>query len=212
MNNAELPRECSEEGWAKLRSWGVLKGEIVDDLWVSVLLPQGWRKDDTSGYWSSLVDQEGHVRAAIFYKGDFYDRAAHMDVRLHRYSIEPHYFGCDPESLGYNIKDNVLDNIHVSFPSAYWGYLEGSASLVVGLIHPDGNFYYAPSGTGKDAHFTKSRNAKFATKISRKSFYDNFHNAPDNQIQCRGELDAVENLLKPEVAALVEELNLASDW
>lgn len=70
---------------------GIVFGENVDDLFVQVTLPEGWKKEPTEhNMWSKLLDDKGRERAAIFYKAAFYDRKAHMTI-TRRYS-----FGCQP--------------------------------------------------------------------------------------------------------------------
>jgi hypothetical protein len=50
-----------------------------DELFVDVVLPEGWAIIPTShAMWSDLVDAGGVKRAGIFYKAAFYDRKAHM--------------------------------------------------------------------------------------------------------------------------------------
>lgn len=58
---------------------GLVVGKDIDDLFVSVALPQGWSKKATDhNMWSELLDDQGRLRASIFYKAAFYDRKAHM--------------------------------------------------------------------------------------------------------------------------------------
>ncbi len=62
-----------------------------DELFQYVELPVGWKKVATDHpMWSRLVDDKGRERATIFYKADFYDRGAHMNLS-HRYKIEIDY-------------------------------------------------------------------------------------------------------------------------
>jgi len=52
-----------------------------DDMFQYVELPDGWKKVPTDhSMWSNLVDEQGRVRASIFYKGAFYDRSAHASA------------------------------------------------------------------------------------------------------------------------------------
>ena len=88
--NETLPIKCN--GMRKqIESLGIEYGEPVDDLFVSVKLPDGWQKvaADHSMY-SDLVDAKGRKRASIFYKAAFYDRRADMSlVRRYTYGYEP---------------------------------------------------------------------------------------------------------------------------
>ena len=58
-------------------------GEVVssDPMFQKAKLPDGWKKKG-SGHdmWSSIVDDKGRERVAIFYKAAFYDRSAHMNI------------------------------------------------------------------------------------------------------------------------------------
>jgi hypothetical protein len=79
-----LPKEmlhgCTRE---KLEEMGIRFGDDVDDLFVSVELPDGWEKRPTDhSMWSELVDDKGVVRANIFYKAAFYDRNAHISLSV----------------------------------------------------------------------------------------------------------------------------------
>ena len=48
-----------------------------DDLFQYVTLPDGWsRKGSDHNMWSSIVDEHGVERVAVFYKAAFYDRSA----------------------------------------------------------------------------------------------------------------------------------------
>ena len=67
---------------------GIQFGESVDDIFVSVTLPEGWKKVPTDhSMWSHLVDDQDRKRASIFYKAAFYDRSAHIRLNS-RYVTE----------------------------------------------------------------------------------------------------------------------------
>lgn len=73
-----LPIDCPQ---SELEALGFKFGEPVDDLFVAVQFPDGWKKKATDhSMWSELIDPEGKVRASIFYKAAFYDRKAHMSL------------------------------------------------------------------------------------------------------------------------------------
>jgi hypothetical protein len=64
-------------------AWGVEIGEPVegDDIWVEAKIPAGWSVTPTDhSMWSELRDQDGRVRASIFYKAAFYDRSCFIRV------------------------------------------------------------------------------------------------------------------------------------
>jgi hypothetical protein len=61
--------------------WGIkITGETVEDIFIDVELPSGWKIEPTDhSMLSNLVDSKGQVRAKIFYKAAFYDRSAHIN-------------------------------------------------------------------------------------------------------------------------------------
>jgi hypothetical protein len=74
------------EAWETLQSWGVVKGDKLDDLFFNATLPTGWSlKPSSHSMWSYLHDDRGLKRASVFYKAAFYDRSAHIgiDLRFH---------------------------------------------------------------------------------------------------------------------------------
>jgi len=74
----DLNRSCT---WEQLAQIGIIKGELVDDIFVRVTLPPGWSKRPTDhSMWSELLDEQQRVRASIFYKAAFYDRSAHLNL------------------------------------------------------------------------------------------------------------------------------------
>ena len=80
VNSSSLPKNmlhgCTRE---KLEKMGIVFGEDEDDIFISVTLPEGWKKQATEhSMWSDLIDDKGRKRAAIFYKAAFYDRNAHI--------------------------------------------------------------------------------------------------------------------------------------
>jgi len=63
--------------------WGIeIIGETEgDDLFYDVILPDGWKKEATGhSMWTKLVDENGDVKAQIFYKDAFYDRDALINI------------------------------------------------------------------------------------------------------------------------------------
>lgn len=74
-------------------------GPVPDDpIFQFVRLPKGWKKRATEhAMWSDLLDEQGRVRAAIFYKAAFYDRRAHMTL-LSRFTVRRDYDREDVEN------------------------------------------------------------------------------------------------------------------
>jgi hypothetical protein len=90
-----LPKDCPKKDLEKL-GFKFLKN--VDDIFVNVVMPAGWKKVPTDhSMWSDLIDDKGRKRASIFYKAAFYDRSAHMRLNR-RFNV----------SRNYNLKDNEL--------------------------------------------------------------------------------------------------------
>jgi len=78
-NSAKLPKGCPRE---KLELLGFVFGPEIDDLFVSVEMPDGWQIRPTDHHmWSELVDDTQVVRATIFYKAAFYDRVAEFYMK-----------------------------------------------------------------------------------------------------------------------------------
>jgi hypothetical protein len=86
-----LPKDCLRCTRDQFEKMGIVYGGDADDLFVYVMLPQGWKKEPTDhSMWSKLVDERGRERAAIFYKAAFYDRSAHISLtRRFTYSNQP---------------------------------------------------------------------------------------------------------------------------
>jgi hypothetical protein len=53
----------------------------TDDLFVVVELPDGWRYQDTSGYWSYVYDENGQERVSCFIKIAIYERDAFSNIK-----------------------------------------------------------------------------------------------------------------------------------
>lgn len=93
-----LPIRCFGCTREQLKQIGITFGEPIDDLFIAVQLPEGWRKDPTDhSMWSNLVDDKGRTRAKIFYKAAFYDRRANISlVRRFNCRVEPVKGWSDP--------------------------------------------------------------------------------------------------------------------
>lgn len=84
VESAAFPKKGSrpsKDNWEALEALGFVKGDEVDDLFVEVQLPKGWKKVPTDHpMWSNIMDERGVIRISIFYKAAFYDRAAHFGI------------------------------------------------------------------------------------------------------------------------------------
>lgn len=91
--------------WEKL---GFGFGEPADDLFVNVTMPEGWSMQPTShAMWSHLCDEQGRVRAKMFYKAAFYDRDAHISL-CRRFVVNQYDNQAgEPDSL---LRVSVYDN------------------------------------------------------------------------------------------------------
>ena len=82
VNGCELPFRVNGGDRKVLEAAGVVFGEKVDNLFCKATLPAGWTKRATDhSMWSELVDDQGVVRATMFYKAAFYDRDAFLNVK-----------------------------------------------------------------------------------------------------------------------------------
>lgn len=101
VNSQALPLECPR---AELEALGFISGEAIDDLFISVTMPDGWKKEavDHSMH-SNLIDPQGRNRGGIFYKAAFYDRSARMHL-YRRYS-----YGKQPIN-GYEVESSYTDD------------------------------------------------------------------------------------------------------
>lgn len=86
IESTQLPVQVrgKKDGKADLEVLGVVFGATCSDdpLFCEATLPEGWIKRATDhSMWSELVDENGKVRANIFYKAAFYDRSAFMCVK-----------------------------------------------------------------------------------------------------------------------------------
>ena len=102
VSNNTLPIKCNYCERSQFEKMGIVFGENIDDLFVEVQLPEGWKKEPTDhSMWSNLLDEQNRKRAMIFYKAAFYDRDAFINI-LNRYRIS---------SFEYSDKDgNIVDN------------------------------------------------------------------------------------------------------
>lgn len=122
VQSQSLPKECPQK---ELEAVGVIFGDDVDDLFVSVQLPDGWSiKPTDHSMWSDLLDEQGRKRGGIFYKAAFYDRSSHMNLDK-RYSIRRNYdlekgslqfqvFDCAKPIFSTNIESTV------EYSDKYW--------------------------------------------------------------------------------------------
>lgn len=89
-----LPSRFSgREGKEILEAAGVkFLGPVQGDpLFQCVELPAGWIMMATDHYmWTNLVDEKGRRRASIFYKPEFYDRDAHIDLSC-RFAVNSNF-------------------------------------------------------------------------------------------------------------------------
>jgi len=75
----------NREVWEKL---GFVFGDNADDLFVNVTMPPGWELRPTEhSMWSDLRDEQGRIRAKMFYKAAFYDRDASISL-CRRFNID----------------------------------------------------------------------------------------------------------------------------
>ncbi len=115
VQSTTLPKDCDRN---ILTLAGVIFGDDFDDLFVTVQLPDGWKKQATEhSMHSDLLDEKGRKRGAIFYKAAFYDRKAHMSLcrRYNHSKYEPcEACGCAAEYGKHtHMKTVILDGAAV---------------------------------------------------------------------------------------------------
>lgn len=82
----------------------VLQKSKGDDLFVDVVLPEGWKIKGTGhAMWNNVIDQNGRIRATFFYKAAFYDRDAFLNFDT-RYSFHAMTYLPSDEKGHYEIQ------------------------------------------------------------------------------------------------------------
>ena len=212
VNSFDLPKRC--DNWAKLEAWGIVRGEETDPLFLSATLPKGWKKVATDhSMWSHLIDQDGLIRASIFYKGAFYDRDAHINVTENRYHVSRNYDIKDGEA--YEVRDAATGTTVKQFSASYWGFTVEVTSFlgvkhekkILGLIH-NGQFHYAAKGRWEEARFTETMALDDVTQITYDQFYADFHHVQ----QEHDAINAARFLARQDAKAYAEQLNKESNW
>lgn len=91
-----IPKDIRGATRVDLEGLGFKFGGDVDELFVSVELPAGWKLQATPhSMHSDLLDERGRKRAGIFYKAAFYDRRATLHI-ARRFTINC-YRPCDSD-------------------------------------------------------------------------------------------------------------------
>lgn len=81
VNSNFLPKQMDTVVKEKLEELGVKFLDDYDDIFVNVLLPNGWKKISSDhDMWSYLVNEKDERIANIFYKAAFYDTRAHLTL------------------------------------------------------------------------------------------------------------------------------------
>lgn len=112
VNSTSLPTNPGRRGdRAAYEALGFVFGDPIpgDEMFTAMTLPPGWKKQATDhAMWSSVVDELGRERVAVFYKAAFYDRSAHMTLA----SVENYLSSC----LYYE-RTPVLDDVWATRPA-----------------------------------------------------------------------------------------------
>lgn len=81
VQNNTLPIKFHTGTREDLKKLGVVFHENIDDLFVRVALPDGWKKQAKDHkMWSTLLNSKDVVIASIFYKASFHDKRAYINV------------------------------------------------------------------------------------------------------------------------------------
>lgn len=115
IESAQLPkklngyREETAVEQYELMGIKVLGDSKDDNLFLDVVLPEGWRKQATDhSMWNNLVDDKGRVRAMFFYKAAFYDRDAFIRFKS-RYELTTDY--SEDNFYAYQVKDTATNQV-----------------------------------------------------------------------------------------------------
>lgn len=157
VSSTTLPTDMQGDARAVLEAAGVKFGELVDGdlMFQYVELPEGWEKVATDhSMWSNLLDNDGRVRATIFYKAAFYDRSASLNVST-RFSVKFDYEQFKNEEIAVSLVKDGNETIFETDPIARegresWEVSDGtnlSARLWLKSKHPD---YQNPAAYWED--------------------------------------------------------------
>lgn len=80
LNSSKLPIDGSLGNRTKLESLGFTFGEVLDDLFISATMPEGWHLEPNGSMHSTLLDAQGVARGNVFYKAAPYDRQARLSL------------------------------------------------------------------------------------------------------------------------------------
>ncbi len=106
VRNVQLAKNMrpNKEEWEKL---GFMFFETEDSVLYNAKLPEGWSIQKTEhSMWNDIVDDQGRLRATMFYKGSFYDRNAHMRLE-NRYGVRSEYID-NMEEIYFGSKNEKL--------------------------------------------------------------------------------------------------------
>jgi hypothetical protein len=129
VQSSDLPIEMSPNDKKLIsKKTGIIFKEEVNELFVRVELPEGWKIVPTEhSMWTRLVDDKGRRRGSIFYKASFYDRRAMLTFdpyyQIHTLSNEDY-----SQWLGVEVRDaegKVLHSIKNEDPDDVHEYFEG---------------------------------------------------------------------------------------
>lgn len=141
VQSSKLPKKCIGCAWEQIERVGVVRGDDVDDLFVRVQLPAGWRVEPTEhSMWSKLLDERGRERASMFYKAAFHDRAAH--ISLSRYvRVTRRYYDAERETDAAVVTaDGAVPFETPRVPQDHFGeidQIEAAAQAWIGFNYPD---------------------------------------------------------------------------
>jgi len=118
VNSSKLP--AKKYARETLEKFGVVFGEEDEDqLFVNVTLPDGWKLKATDhSMWSDLLDEQGRMRAAIFYKAAFYDRRASLTL-VRRIKVDTGRVGENKREAKVVVNENDKELVLTSYEKAY---------------------------------------------------------------------------------------------
>lgn len=94
VNSTQLPWKINGKDGGAIDDYKKMGIKIIkehtdgDEIFTEVELPIGWKKEPTEhSMWSNLIDNNGNIRATIFYKAAPYDRSSFINFQT-RFKIK----------------------------------------------------------------------------------------------------------------------------
>lgn len=137
LESTVLPTRGSED--PTFVELGFVFGDPVkgDPLFREATLPAGWTKKGTDhSMWTTIEDERGIERVAIFYKAAFYDRSAHMNITNVGFQVASHHIYGEEGSV-LELHPDLTDSEKADALQNALEYLGQANHPVTGHIYAD---------------------------------------------------------------------------